>query len=399
MLPSSGPSKYSLLPESSKVYVGPDDVVAHWPVNGYEEKSLTTVNSYLEPDGGYIFCHSPNKEGGVYSVGNGVYVMGRIRVRGQYVNQLFQPFGHDNQDLSTIQEFNELCNRTFPACKGQGWAVAGAGGWFDFHADPFDPSDNALNISIPDVLPEVVDLRQWCSPVRNQGAINSCTANAAVALVEYFERRSAGRFIEASRLFLYKVTRNLGQKTGDVGANTRSTMKALALIGVPPEEYWPYVEADVDSEPSAFCYAIADRYRATEYFRLDTRDRAKEDVLQYAKACLASNRPLMFGIMAYAGCWKQSLSSGKFPFPAAGDTRFGGHNMAVVGYDDHMEITNTDENGPVSTGAFLVKNSFGDQWGEQGYGWVPYDYLLKHQSIDWWTISKQEWLDTGNFDS
>ena len=58
-------------------------------------------------------------------------------------------------------------------------------------------------------LPTAVDLRAWCSPVENQGQLGSCTANAVVGLVEYFERRAHGRHVDASRLFLYKTTREL----------------------------------------------------------------------------------------------------------------------------------------------------------------------------------------------
>ena len=75
-------------------------------------------------------------------------------------------------------------------------------------------------------LPASVDLRPWCSPVENQGAIGSCTANAAAGMVEYFERRAFGRYIGASRLFLYKVTRNMLHLTGDAGAHLRTTMGA-----------------------------------------------------------------------------------------------------------------------------------------------------------------------------
>jgi C1A family cysteine protease len=88
------------------------------------------------------------------------------------------------------------------------------------------------------------DLRSWCAPVENQGSLGSCTAHAGVGMVEYFERRAFGRHIEASRLFLYKATRNLLHWSGDTGAFLRTTMQAMTLFGVPPEEYWPYVEAD-----------------------------------------------------------------------------------------------------------------------------------------------------------
>ena len=75
-----------------------------------------------------------------------------------------------------------------------------------------------------------VDLRQWCSPVENQLDLGSCTAHAAAGIVEYFERRAFGKHIDASRLFLYKTTRNLMQVSGDTGAWLRETMGALVLV-------------------------------------------------------------------------------------------------------------------------------------------------------------------------
>jgi C1A family cysteine protease len=66
-------------------------------------------------------------------------------------------------------------------------------------------------------LPSKQDLRKWCSPIEDQGQLGSCTANAGVGLVEYFERRAYGKHIDASRLFLYKVTRKMLNFKGDTG--------------------------------------------------------------------------------------------------------------------------------------------------------------------------------------
>lgn len=399
--------KYNILPEDFKVYVGPDNSVVNWPMDGYEERSLPTVNNYTGPDGGYIAYYSRNEEGGVYSVGDGIYVMGQIRLRGQYINRIFHPYGYENKDISTVQEFKDLCNQTFPVCKGGCWAGGDTGGWFGLQPDPIDPRDKAIDIPISSSLPATVDLREWCSPVKYQGNINSCTAHSAVALVEYFVKRSFGQDIEAARLFLYKVARNLIpnkegnyeiNKTSDSGAYSRTTMKALAMIGVPEEKFWPYDETKVNEEPPAFCYALASSYRATEYYRVDKRGIPKDDVLQQVKTVLAANRPLMFSVKYYLNCWKEVDSTGKISFPATSDsgTFVGLHSIAAVGYDDNIKIKNKD--GIESTGAFLIKNSAGTEWGDRGYGWLPYDYLLKGQSIDWWTIMNQDWLDTDQFD-
>ena len=114
------------------------------------------------------------------------------------------------------------------------------------------------------ILPKKIDLRPWCPPIEDQGALGSCTAHAGVGLVEYFEKKSTGKHIDASRLFLYKVTRKLLHQTTDTGAFIRTTMGALTLFRVPPEEYWPYDIQNYDGEPPAFCYSFAGNFKSNK---------------------------------------------------------------------------------------------------------------------------------------
>lgn len=119
-------------------------------------------------------------------------------------------------------------------------------------------------------LVALVDLRASFSPVEDQGSLGSCTANAAVGLLEYFEKRASGRYVDASRLFVYKTERDLLGWTGDTGAYLRTAMEALVLFGAPPERYWAYdprppsTNTRYDVEPPAFCYAFGANYQAIQ---------------------------------------------------------------------------------------------------------------------------------------
>ncbi len=244
-------------------------------------------------------------------------------------------------------------------------------------------------------LPATIDLRAHCSPIENQGTLGSCTANAVVGLVEYFERRAHGTFIDGSRLFLYKATRDLLHWTGDTGAYLRSTMGALALFGVPPEEYWPYQIAAFDNEPTAFCYSFAQNYQAISYYRLDPPGTSPTTLLTRIKSNLAAGLPSVYGFTVYSSI-AQAGTTGRIPYPGPGEKVLGGHAMLVIGYDDKLKIANSTA-GTSTTGALIVRNSWGTGWGDHGYGALPYDYVKYRQAVDFWSLIKQEWTDTGAF--
>src|SRR6185369_9993570 len=127
--------------------------------------------------------------------------------------------------------------------------------------------------------------------------------------------RAFGNHIDASRLFLYKVTRNYIQQHGDTGAYLRNTMGAMVLFGVPPEKYWPYNIANFDVEPPAFCYSFAGNYKALKYYRLDPVGTSPAQLLTNIKNNLAAAFPSIFGFSVYNSFY-QAAATGKVPLPA-----------------------------------------------------------------------------------
>ncbi len=251
-------------------------------------------------------------------------------------------------------------------------------------------------------LPKKVIYKKWCSPVYNQGKLKSSAAFAAVGIVEYLENQFYGKFIEASPLFLYKVARNFLHETGDLNVLPRTIVGALVLFGVPPEEYWPYTDksgADPDGfdrEPSAFCYSFAQNYKVRLYTKIDQTNTLTPELVDKIKTAIANEIPSILCFDIYESIW-QDITNGKIPYPQKNEKLIEeNHSVMIIGYDDSYKIKNQNNN-KKTKGAFLIKNSWGTDWGDDGYGWLPYEYILKRRARDCWLILMNKWVDLDEF--
>jgi C1A family cysteine protease len=256
------------------------------------------------------------------------------------------------------------------------------------------PPGKRKGSTAPD-LPSSADLREFFPPVEDQGDLGSCTANAAAGLVEYLQMRTQGTYVDLSRLFLYKATRTYLGQSGDTGAYLRSTMGALRLFGAPPERFWPYDPKRFDDEPPPFMYAFADNYKALEYYRLDPADASPAEALASIKRHIASGLPSMFGFTVYENI--QHSDNGDVAFPTSKEGVLGGHAVCAVGYDDEAVIRHP-VSGEETTGALVLRNSWGASWGTSGYGRLPYAYVETGLAQDFWVLVSAGFVDLAIFD-
>ena len=95
---------------------------------------------------------------------------------------------------------------------------------------------------------------------------------------------------------------------------------------------------------------------------------------------------MVLGFTVYTAFESQEVAaSGVLPMPGPTEQVLGGHAVLCVGYDDTKTVKNPD--GTTSTGMILIRNSWGPGWGEAGYFWMAYDYIVNaNLSSDFWTI-------------
>lgn len=284
-------------------------------------------------------------------------------------------------------------------------------GWKPDPPDPRDltiehPGHQSATVpwepEVPDPPPPRIDLRKWFPPTINQGKLPICTAATVVGMASYLAKRAHGVDSTISTLFNYRVSRALGGDPDHQGSWLRYAMAAWALCGVIEEQYWPFKADMLDTDPPAFCFAVAQNFRSVCQFRVD-HTAPTQEYLDALRKTLARGLPVTLGMHLHPSL-VQSFSTGIIPVPGKDEQALGGHAVLLVGYDDDKDVSvpaGTPGAPPEGThsqpGAFLIRNSWGQDWAEDGYGWLPYGWVLGGLVQDSWTVLKESWTDTSVF--
>lgn len=236
------------------------------------------------------------------------------------------------------------------------------------HPDPrFSDVANKLGLL---TLPPFVDLRPLCSPVRDQGDLGSCTGFAIVTgFRECLEIVSKRPLVVLSPLFEYYYERLFEHTLNqDAGAQIRDGMHVLRKMGATPETDCPYDITKFTDAPSAQAVADAKPFAISAFHRINNRIEIKQ--------ALSINHPVVIGIEVWESFESDVVAqTGVVPIPnQSTEQNLGGHAVCVVGYNDAKQ-------------QFIVKNSWGTGWGDQGYFYLPYGYFNPNAGLvmDMWT--------------
>jgi hypothetical protein len=226
-----------------------------------------------------------------------------------------------------------------------------------------------------DELPASVDLSPDMPEVGNQGEQQSCVAWAlAYALKSYQEKKETGKQLLFSPSFVYN------QINGGENAPTYVTdgLAVLSQQGACLMEDMPYDANTWTETPDTKARRSARRFRIDYWKQVEMED------LRQVKAQLAAGYPIVIG----ANVSEEFMMDGytkkeKYVWKKKGRS-IGGHAMVVVGYSDSKK-------------AFKLMNSWGKEWGDQGYGWVSYS--LFPEVVQYGFIAKDGYTDQGALDN
>lgn len=208
-----------------------------------------------------------------------------------------------------------------------------------------------------------VDLRNKFPPAYDQGKIGSCSAFALCSIFDYDTINFKG-----SQLFLYYNEREMINETNeDNGAYLSDGIYSLKSNGICDEKYWKYEISNLFIKPSKEAYEKAKETYLIEAFNI------KND-LSIIKNWLDNNEPIALAISIFSNFMaSKSKLTGKIGMPSTNDKLIGGHAVIICGYNDYSR-------------ELILRNSWGTYWGDNGYFYLPYEYLK--YCGDLWIMTK-----------
>jgi len=245
-------------------------------------------------------------------------------------------------------------------------------GWFGLDEDPEkiqDDINTAVLLNDATGLPVKVDNRKWLPTIGNQGQYGTCVAWAtAYNCRTYLYAKSHGlttSSINSSNTFSpADIFMALG--SNDKGANCggsyfEAAFNKMISRGVATMSTAPYSSLSCNSSPSELWTTNAANYKIKSFREITPLK--KETIKQY----LAQGELVVFGAelgdeFMYAN--DATVLTKQTSFNATGQHAY--HALVCAGYDDTKG----------ANGAFLVVNSWGTSWGDDGYIWVDQNFFV-----------------------
>ena len=228
-----------------------------------------------------------------------------------------------------------------------------------------------LSLEHVSVTASKIDYRSKFKTIYDQGSIGSCTANAFCYAYNFNDTS-----FNPSRLFLYyneRLLDNDNHISVDDGSTMTQGINALKKYGFSSEAQWPYIISKFAMKPSNAAYKDGLLHQVISAIYLN-------QTLNTLKACIQSGQPFVCGIMVYESFESNAVATtGYVPMPDVNkENSLGGHAIICVGYDDSKRV-------------FIMLNSWGKSWGENGSFYLPYAYLTNtNLAGDFWKITKLE---------
>ncbi|MBD3359646.1 MAG: hypothetical protein GF365_02995 [Candidatus Buchananbacteria bacterium] len=236
------------------------------------------------------------------------------------------------------------------------------------------------------------DLRKKMPRIEHQGQMPWCTAYSLSALIDYFVYMELVKHLDFSEEWLYEEARELAglADSGRDGLHVHAGLKLLQKRGCLPEREFSQLTHEPKKDDKKL-QEILVNYKISAYAAVHPRsiDNVKQAILTYG--------PLPIATYVYEN-WRWVGRDGKIEMPQPGERPIGAHATLIVGWHDELQ-------------AFLIRNSWGRDWGVRGYGWLPYEFfrrkcfscwsavdakgtkdLYKKTCVEQWYENWPEWL-------
>lgn len=222
---------------------------------------------------------------------------------------------------------------------------------------------SATGVDLTAQLPAAVDYSSQIV-IRDSGSEGSVVGQALATALEFQIEKALHEPTPISARYIYYAARMAGgiDVNTDSGAQIKDGIEALKSEGAVKASVWPY-------QPGKFAEKPPPDLKDAKRFRIS--DAKQLNGLIDVKLALVNIGPVVLGIPVYERMLSVETSkSGIIPLPSKNEKIIGGHAIVIVGYDDAKKLVK-------------FANSWGKSWGDQGFGYLPYDYVEKYMSDAW----------------